>query len=70
MEKTNQEIWEEIQRLVQTMKAHTPAIEQMQRAAMGLTPPSAECLTIHYVSDAEVLLHLLDTLRSRGASFE
>jgi hypothetical protein len=67
MEKTNQEIWAEILRLTQVMKTQRGAVDKLSRAAANVIPLDHSCLPIDFVADAEVLVHLIEILESRGA---
>jgi hypothetical protein len=69
MEQTNQEIWEEILRLVQVMRMQNHAVNKMTMAATKLEPLDHSCLPVDYVADAEILLTLLERLEQSGVRF-
>lgn len=67
MEKTNEEIWEEVLRLIRLMKSHSSTVEKFSEAAAEVIPLDLSCLPIDFVADAEILVGLLEILEQRGA---
>lgn len=67
MEKTNEELWEEILRLVHVMKSQRVAVDRVSQAAAKVIPLDSSCLPLDFVADAEILVQLLETLEERGA---
>jgi hypothetical protein len=67
MEKTNQEIWEEILRLTRVIKSQTSSVDNLSRAATKLTPIDHICFPVDFVADTEILVYRIETLDGRGA---
>jgi hypothetical protein len=67
MEKTNQELWEEILRLIHGMKSQRVAVDKFSQAVAKAIPLDPSCLPVDFVADAEILLQLLEILEERGA---
>jgi len=69
MEQTSQEIWEEILRLVKLMRTQSDSVHEMTKAALKSEPLDHRLLPINYVSDAEILLMLIEKLEESGVRF-
>ena len=67
VEQTNQQIWDEILRLVHTMKGQKAALDTFNMAVARVIPLDESCLPINYVSDAIILVDLVGRLETRGA---
>ena len=67
MDRTNQEIWEEILRTAELLSQNESSLEPMEEAGLGIIPFDKSCLPIHYVSDAQILTQLILSLKDRGA---
>ena len=65
MNKTNQELWEEIVRTAQLLRVSEPILESMEAGATGVLPPEKVELPVHYVSDAMILTELILSLKAR-----
>ncbi len=67
VEQTNQQLWDEIIRLVRVMKSQSKSLERFDMAVARVIPLDESCLPIHYVSDAIILVDLVERLETRGA---
>ena len=67
VEQTNQQIWDEILRLMHAMKGQKAELDKFDMAVARVIPLDESCLPIHYVSDAIILVDLVERLETRGA---
>jgi len=69
MDRTNQEIWDEVLRTAQLLRESECSLRQMERVAAGGSGPlDVSILPIGYVSDAMALTMLLLELKRRGVT--
>jgi len=69
MDKSKQEIWEEILRTAQTLKESEFSLESMEKAICGIIPLDEKCLPVHYVADAQILTNLILRLKESEPTF-
>ncbi len=67
VEKTNEEIWGEVLRLIRVMKSQRDAVEKFSQAAAKAVPLDHSCLPVDFVADAEILVQLLGVMEQQGA---
>ncbi len=68
MNKTNQELWEEVLRTAELLDTLVPTLKPMESVIFDQnTLINIDKLPIDYVSDAQVLTNILLTLKARGA---
>ena len=68
MEKTNQDIWDEVLRTAQTLRLQEEqTMASGDRATAGLTSPDEIAWPVDYVADAQILTRLVLSLKARGA---